>query len=137
MKRVVMLNGDVKPIPTTWLDERLDELDQSKADVLSVVVAIKDANGLSSTAVDTHPFRPKRLTFKEIAKLPTTFDREDAKTLYNVETNGKCCLLINTGLMVIRFDRPWIEDVCFDFTNKIEKKREGYPPRVEPEDWKF
>ncbi len=137
INRFVMIHSDIQPLSASWLDELLDELDRSEADVLSVVVAIKDPNGLSSTAVDTHPFRPKRLTFHEIARLPTTFDWIDTEILYDTKKNGRCGLLINTGLMAVRFDRPWVESVCFDFTNKIEKRREGYIPEVEPEDWKF
>jgi len=135
--RFVMLHSDIQPLASSWIDDLLDELNRTDADVLSAVIAIKDHNGLTSTAIDTHLFRPRRLTFTEIAELPETFGGHDLACIHEEGEGCNVDLLINTGLMAIRFDHPWVEQACFSFTDRIVKRDGKYIAEIEPEDWKF
>lgn len=127
----VMLHSDVAPTRPDWIDVLLDLAELHKADVLSVVLPIKNGQGLTSTAIDTDPWRPMRLTLKQFAGLPSLFDSEFCQQRFGGD------LLINTGLMAVR-NGDWLKKVCFDFKNKIIKGEDGlFSARVEPEDWGF
>jgi hypothetical protein len=127
----VMLHSDVGPVHPSWLDDLLDLAQRHDADVMSVVLPIKNTNGLTSTAVDTDPWRPRRLTIKEIAELPETFGNQLCRDRFGGD------LLVNTGCMAVRVG-DWLRGAVFDFSNVIIKDDNGrYVPYVEPEDWKF
>lgn len=125
-----MMHADIGAGPL-WLDTLLEEMDRVDADVLSVVVPLKDDRGLTSTGI----FYPKtqaiqRLTMAEVATLPRTFCNRD------LDTGNP--LAINTGLWVCRFTESWIEDVCFTIKDWMDKKPDGaFWPRVLSEDWLF
>jgi NAD(P)-dependent dehydrogenase (short-subunit alcohol dehydrogenase family) len=90
--------------------------------VLSVVSPIKSNKGLTSTAVNSDHWRPRRYTLKEMAAMPPTFTLPD--------------LLINTGLMLVNLSGPWVEEVCFDVNNLVYKAPNGrWKSEMEPEDW--
>lgn len=129
-----MLHADVECEPG-WLDVLFRELVRHDADLVSAVVPIKDARGLTSTALTRDagdPFRvDRRITLRELDALPETFD-------------GPACgdpgyfLLANTGCWVCRLDRPWCERVCFTVRDRIARNDKGeWEPHVEPEDWGF
>jgi GT2 family glycosyltransferase len=87
-------------------------LQEHKADVLSVVIPIKNEKGLTSTALDVgigdedSHWRVKRLTLTEIYNdYEPTFTHEK--------------LLVNTGLMLVDLRKPWVENVWFAFEDKI------------------
>lgn len=119
-----MLHADIAP-EDFWLDKMLEIFHAKKASVLSAVMPIKSSSGFTSTAIETdNPWRPKRYTMTEIDAMPEpTFTHEK--------------LLINTGLMLVDITQPWVEKICFKFTDYIELKDGKYYAYNVPEDWNF
>jgi hypothetical protein len=115
-----------------WVDTLLEEKDRVGADVLSVIVPIKDARGLTSTGwQDPTTRRITRLTMADVMRLPETFDAQAAG-------RPDQWLMINTGLWVCDLRDPWVEDVCFTILDGIGKGDDGrFYPRCVPEDWNF
>lgn len=145
----------VGPDAAGWLDYMIEELHKADADVLSVVVPIKDTRGLTSTGLlrrdrnGVHQHR--RLQMKELEKLPDTFNAHDvckafdepyfdvnaSEGAFDNETTARI-LTVNTGLWVCRFDRAWNEEVCFTIKDKIGRNEDGtFTAHVWPEDWNF
>lgn len=126
IKYFAMIHDDVEP-EAWWLDTLIDELEAHQADVVSAVIPIKSHHGNTSTAIDTGDiWLPRRLTMHEVMQLPETFGPEEA--------GGP--LLLNTGLWVADITKPWADEVCFDFLNRIRVTSSG--ERVAecvPEDW--
>lgn len=135
-----MLHSDVEPVDF-WLDALIEELEARSLDVLSVVLPLKDQNGLTSTALDREDrnnFRPLcRLTMKELYDLPETFTSEDV-SVYGGGRAGGAKLLINTGCMVCKWG-DWAEQAHFTINDRIVycAPRKMYAAEVEPEDWYF
>ncbi len=119
--------------PTLWLDVLTDEMDRVGADVLSVVVAIKDDRRTTSTGVVQDDNTIRRLTLKEVHRLPETFGEDDLRAA------GICGrLVVNTGLWVCRFTEPWVEDVCFHVGDGVCRQTGGdFRVKTMPEDWNF
>lgn len=127
-----MLHADIAP-PPGWLDTLLTEMARVEADVLSCCVAIKDDRRLTSTGVIGPDGNIRRLTVKEIHRLPQTFSAAD---LPAIGLSGP--LVVNTGLWVCDFSKPWVEEVCFNVGDAIRREANGdYRPVIAPEDWKF
>ncbi len=127
-----MLHADLIVSPN-WLPILWAEMKATDADLVSVVVPIKNEDGLTSTAISsTDRFRvERRLTMKEVMRLPETFDAEACG--YPGET-----ILANTGCWLARFDRLWKYDVHFEINDRIRKDPSGqYIAETEPEDWNF
>lgn len=112
-----------------WLDKLVTILKAQKADIISAVVPIKNASGFTSTAYDESLngrdaiWFPRRLTMKEVCKLPKTFTAPN--------------ILLNTGLMLVDLSKPWTREMYFSFTDRIvtiDGKRRAV---FEPEDWAF
>jgi Protein of unknown function (DUF3431) len=116
--------------PPGWLDVLLDEMDRVGADLLSVCVPIKDQRGLTSTGwQDPETGAVNRLTMAEVMKLPETFSAADL---------GKERLMVNTGLFVCDFTKPWAEEHSFKILDTITRGPDGrFRPRTLPEDWGF
>ncbi len=127
-----MIHSDVAAEPL-WLDKLLDEQKRVKADVLSVVLPLKDGRGLTSTGVcDERTAQVTRITMRELQDLPETFGVED------VGNGLGRVLAVNTGLWVCDFTRDWVESVSFQVQDTIVKTTDGiYQPRNLPEDWGF
>lgn len=122
-----MIHSDVEP-EAFWLDTLYDEMQKSKADVISAVIPIKDERGITSTAVDTGDlFDPRRLTMREVMQLPPTFTAKDA--------GGP--LLLNTGLWLCDFTKPWASDVFFHTLHRTILEDGQWKPQVVSEDWYF
>lgn len=120
-----MIHDDIRP-QEDWLDVLMDELAANDADVVSAVVPIKDNRGLTSTAIDDtgDEWNPRRLTLAEV------FDRDETFTDQKI--------LVNTGLWVCRFDRPWCERVAFRQQDRVIHTPDGkFIPSTKPEDWDF
>lgn len=127
-----MIHTDIAPQAADWLDKLLEIFDRTNADVLSVIVPIKDSKGLTSTALDTSRWTPRRLTMTEVYELPKTFDGQYVQERFGAQ------LLLNTGLMVVRLTESWALEVCFHIDNCITRGRDGrFAAFFEPEDWKF
>jgi hypothetical protein len=124
-----MLHDDITP-QAGWLDVLLEELIANDADLVSAVVPIKDERGLTSTAVDSNPdqWNPRRLTMREVCRLPDTFGSE--------HVGGP--ILLNTGCWVVRLGRTWTEQVRFRQQDEIRKNADGvFEAHTIPEDWDF
>ncbi len=122
----LMLHADVNPRGgAEWVDQLLAEMEASQAQVLSGIIPIKSARGLTSTALETdNRWRPRRLTMAEVHARPVTWTDP--------------ALLFNTGLLLVDFSDPWVERVCFTMRDLIEKEPDGiWRASVEPEDWHF
>lgn len=125
-----MQHTDIEP-QEFWLDILIEELEAKKLDVLGVVSPIKDARGITSTAMerlDGDPWRVHgRLSMKEIWQLPETFTSADLGYP----------LLINTGLWVCKFDEAWCKRILFTVNDRISinPKTGDYFAQTEPEDW--
>lgn len=133
-----MLHADVCPTHG-WLDTLMDEMKATGADVISCVIPFKESTGLSSTAIGDpeQSWKPRRrLTMKEIAKLPDTFDAADAGYPGDV-------LLVNTGCFLVDLSKPWCRELNDDGTAKfhftindrIVNLRGQFKAEVESEDW--
>jgi len=126
-----MLHSDIVPYGVGWLDVMLDEMERVEADVLSAVVPLRAANGMTSTALDEpvdgsdHHWRPRRLTMTEIHK---SYE----------ETFSDPLLLINTGLMLVDIRKDWVNDIWFTFEDIISRDAAGnFVALNVPEDWNF
>ena len=126
LRYFAMIHDDIAPEPL-WLDTLIGELESHDAEVAAAIVPIKDDKGLTSTAVYTGDiWMPRRLTMTEAMELPETFTQADVE--------GP--LLLNTGLWVCDLESAWVDEVCFDFLNRIRRMPTG--ERVAecvPEDW--
>jgi len=116
--------------PTNWIDTLLEEMEKVGADVISTVIPIKDARGLTSTGIqDRDTLHIRRLTMAEVFKLPVTFAAHDI---------GKGDLMVNTGLWLCDFTQPWVEEAYFEIRDRIVAKNNGcFQANVLPEDWNF
>lgn len=135
---IVLMHNDVVP-ETGWLDKLIHEQLATGADMLSVVIAIKDMDGKSSCAIDDDPYEvERRITMTEVYDLPPTFSAEDCGY-----PPGK--LLVNHGLCVFDFTKPWWREVNADgtlalhFTSPDRIKRAGpdnkWQSQHAPSDW--
>lgn len=127
----LMVHADIWPEEDQWLEQLLSIMKEQQADVVSVISPMKDNRGLTSTAWDTHFHRPRRITMTEVHReLPKTFE----------------IALINTGMMLVDFTKPWVHDIAggeennvpFFFTDLIRFTTEGKKlPTCIGEDWNF
>lgn len=125
-----MLHADMATAMPNWLEFLMDELDRTGADVLSVVAPFKDGSGLTSTGYDNGQ-QVVRLTLKQIHELPVTFGIED--TPYPEHQ-----LVVNTGMWVCDFTKPWVEKVWFQMVDQIVPCPDGiFRVVFKPEDWEF
>jgi len=119
-------HSDIFPKTEFWLDKMADLMEANQADVLSVIVPLKENSGLTSTAIDDKSeYRVTRVTLHEAYnEYPPTFTHEK--------------LLLNTGLMLIDIRKQWAEKCYFTFDEKIVKNEKGEFKAVGmSEDWYF
>jgi hypothetical protein len=142
-----MIHDDICP-QRNWLDILIDELEAHDADVVSAVVPIKEPTGVTSTAMDDtgDEWSPRRLTLNELWPYDPATEKNEyrRKRLGPVgwpgypETFTAPKILLNSGLWVCRFDRPWCEDVYFRQMDEIKKLPDGnFAVRTRSEDWEF
>jgi hypothetical protein len=123
-----------------WIDVLLEEMRTVGADCLGVVAPIKDARGLTSIGLQ-HPrtMNIRRLTMKEVMDMPETFDCRDLTQpgFSDFWSGGKePYLMINTGLFLCDFTRPWVEEFHFEIRDGIVRHDNGkFQASVLPEDW--
>jgi SAM-dependent methyltransferase len=133
----LLWHSDIIPEPF-FVDKMVDIAEQKNADILSVVVPIKDEKGLTSTALDEQidpelstDWRVRRLTMAEImGRKPV-----NGRVLEPTFTDPK--LLLNTGLMLVRLSAPWVKDIYFHFEDKIVRVNGRRRAVLMPEDWMF
>lgn len=128
----LMVHSDVGPLGNGWVDTMLRELDKAKADVLSIVMPLKNGEGVTSTGImRASDNKIRKLSLRETLACPTTFDAAAAG--YPGST-----LLINTGLWVCRFDPRWVEKIVFRIHDTILKDVNGkFMPAAVGEDFLF
>ncbi len=108
-----------------WLDILLHELKAHDADVISTVMPIKDERGLTTSGAFNADFtKIKRFTMHELQALPWTFTAPAGRAL-----------AINTGLMLMRTDRPWFNDLVFRFEDEITQRDGVDLVLCRSEDW--
>lgn len=122
----LMLHSDIIPLEPNWLSVLYHEMQRVGGSVISAVSPIKDRRGLTSTALETDSvWAPRRLTMKEVLKMPETFTSDD--------------LLVNTGMLLVDICQPWVNDIVFNIRDGMLRNEEAtdFIPTVEPEDWAF
>lgn len=145
-----MLHSDIGP-EAGWLDKLIELAERHDADLMSTVVPIKDARGLTSTAIESNdlargPFC--RLTLRQVRHeaFPDTFDLEAAASALEslprplqIANVPRTKLVCNTGCLVCRLDRPWCDPsrVFFHELNAIAQIDGRWQAIVWPEDWFF
>lgn len=134
-----MQHDDIVP-HAAWADTLIDEMETFGADVCSAVVPIKDARGLTSTALrNVATGETRRLTVTEVLQLPLTFGREDVLAS-GIDVHGRDrdkILAVNTGLWVCAWDRPWVRSFRgFHDANDIRECADGtFKAVCLSEDW--
>lgn len=132
----VMLHDDVCP-EIGWLDVLVEEITRLQADVVSAIVPIKSAHGLTSTALGNDGqtrsvWRPlRRLTMTEAFELPETFNREQ------VPLEGPPSLFINTGCWIADLRKPWAEKNVFRNVSRNVVQDGKWKADCLSEDWAF
>lgn len=119
----LLLHADVVPLGEDWLNDLFGVALMHDAKVLSVVLPIKDESGLTSTALDTDPWRPRRLSTAEMLDRPPTWTAPD--------------LLVNSGFLLLDIRGPWIEQTYFTINDRLHCEDGRWVADVEPEDWGF
>ncbi|MGL6121671.1 MAG: hypothetical protein ACRC1W_01280 [Shewanella sp.] len=150
IKWFAILHADIIP-ENFWLDKLIAIAEKYQADLVSAIVPIKEASGVTSTAISgVDPFtRHTRLTQSQInsANWPKTFDINilrsymEAQTVIDdvfIDVPDEARLLVNTGCFVCRLDKPWSKNVAFTINDRITEIPGGtLVAEVEPEDWYF
>lgn len=128
----VMMHADIGAEPG-WLTKLLAVQAMHSADVVSVVVPLKDDRGLSSTAVHTPDEKYRKLSMEECRdKCGPVFDARDP---YLVGM-GATHLLVNTGLFCMRLDRPWLKQwKGFQIRSSLDWQDRGCEVNTTSEDW--
>ncbi|MFZ5829134.1 MAG: hypothetical protein ACOY3P_03565 [Planctomycetota bacterium] len=141
-----MLHPDITP-DGFWVDLLMDQLERHRLDMISAVVPLKDARGLTSTAVDRDQtgFHIRRLSLTEVYRLPEVFCKED--TIEHGLNPAGLPLLVNTGCWLADLRNPrWFQCdalgrlVCSFTINDCVMRRPDdgrWFPKVESEDWWF
>lgn len=144
-----LMHSDIVPVQSDWLNILQQEMAANDLRVISAVVPIKDARGLTSTgmcvSIGEHAIKGdvRRITITESMKMPTTFTGDDAHKILQ-GTPRTNLLLINTGLMLIDLDLPFVDELYFTVRDEIRMEAmdggDGMllrKPYCEPEDWFF
>lgn len=124
----LMLHADVRP-SGNFVDKIVDLAKEHKADIMSAIIPIKNAQGLTSTAFDqsldgSDPhYRPRRLTMNEVFDMNPTFTHPE--------------LLVNTGCMLIDIRKPFAEQCSFKFEDSVKMGDGGFVAVTVPEDWNY
>lgn len=137
----LLIHADIIPIaPMGWISKLIQEATNAHADLISVVSPIKNANGLTSTALQTREHAtPRRISMTEAMQLPQTFRAADVAKLFGCENDAAQELLINTGcmLMDLRRNRDVWESMHFRTHDDIVKRDGKFVATFTPEDWDF
>lgn len=146
VKWFAMLHDDIQPEPW-WLDTLIDEAETYSADIMSAHVPLKDPRQVSSTAM-SDPCEEwvtyTRLTLKQIhhPDFPATVDTGSAIAAlrklpapFTMDCPANSELLVNTGCMVMRVDRPWMNRICFHKKDTIIRENDRWIPMTWTEDW--
>jgi hypothetical protein len=148
IKWFAMLHADVCP-DLWWIDTLIAEAEKHGADMMSAGVPLKDDSGLLSMGVykpggafgDCH-----RLSLSQYLHpaFPETFGIDECvdalgRLPNEVRVSGlpRESLLVNTGCMVVRIDKPWATKVWFTELTAIEEVNGQWTTASMSEDWYF
>jgi GT2 family glycosyltransferase len=123
-----------------WIDTLVDLLEERQADFISVINAIKDDRGVTSSGIglDGHGWKPlRRFTLRQLANWPATFNADD------IGCDGP--LLHNTGCWLADIRKPLFHEAdergqllaYFTIRDRVVRRNGKWKPEVEPEDWFF
>ncbi len=126
-----MHHADIES-PPDWLDVLYDEMEFVQADVLGVVVPIKDQRGLTSCGVRQRWGSIRRFTMREIVDMPLTFSASHIGLVEGEE------LMMNTGLWLCRLG-AWADAFPgFAILSGVHADPDGTKrAKVLSEDWHF
>ena len=124
-----------------WIDTLMRIMEERKCDFVSVINAIKDSRGVTSSglAIPGKSWNPwRRFTMKQLYLMPPTFDAEDIG-------HPDFVLLHNTGCWLADLRNPLFHErdeednlkLFFRITDRVQKRNGRYKVNVEPEDWFF
>lgn len=129
----VMLHADVVPEPG-WVDKLVELQQAHDADILSVVLPVKDNTGRTSTALGgDDPWDIRRiLTLKECHSLPKVFSAIDCRHLVTAPSQ----LLVNTGCFIADLSKSWTTKHHFTLESDIVDDGKEFRVRASrSEDW--
>lgn len=139
LRYFVMIHGDIHALPQDrlgeplpcWLSHLTYLLERENLDALSAVVPIKEGRGEDTSTGGLMPDGLiYRLNQQQLAQMPQTFSAGWFKER-TVHT-----LLINTGLLVMRLDRPWCEEFLWTIRDTVQRDEDGkFFPNCVSEDW--
>lgn len=129
----------------SWLDTMIERSDQQKVSALSVVSPIKSPTGLTSSGLEMiagDPWSLRRLTIKELERLPNTeITRDQVCKLFSADPSKAGALLVNTGILLMDIRNGggvWREKKWpgFHIYDEIVWNTKGVPESFTiPEDW--
>lgn len=118
---LVMIDADVEPVGTGWLNKLLTEAAVHNAPVLGAVIPLKEDSGDTSTAMYMGDWEAERYGRAFLSLNPDhTWTHRD--------------LLVSTGLLLVNMVGSWVHNIKFTIQDRIEPNGEI---RVWPEDWDF
>lgn len=136
-----MLHSDIMPSPG-WVDLLLDEMEDTGADFISAVAAIKDDNGLTSCGVGdaSEPWAPfRRFTMRELFNMPETFSIKDTQHPSRFLLHNSGCFIADMRSSVFRkVDQDGYLKATFAFPIAARVTVSGdFVHLRESEDWHF
>jgi len=137
---MAMLHMDLS-VDGFWIDKLVEVMEEKQADFVSVINAIKDERGLTSSGVGLvgHGWKPwRRFTMRQLATWPKTFNASDIGF-------NDFILLHNTGCWLADLRKPIFHEededgqlkAFFTIRDRIVRRNGKWKPEVEPEDWFF
>jgi hypothetical protein len=149
----VLHHSDILAYPLTeegavssWLDILIERMYHMKAACISVASPIKSEAGHTSFGMQLekgdNPWSLRRITIKQLNKLPQTISREDCCKLLKLNPNTAGAMLINTGVLVMDLRNfMWNTERWpgFQIKDKLAWNKEctDCEPFTEPEDWRL
>lgn len=135
----LLLHGDVEP-SDGFVHHMIEELEAHDLDALHACVAIKDARGITSTALGPMKHKwscSRKITTTELQQLPQTFTVDDCLqfldwpegSAFDQLIRKRCdtdphglCMLPNTGCLLVK-----VKDWCWEFPGfRIEDRLVEY-----------
>src|SRR5579864_1385770 len=144
----IQLHSDIIP-PVGFVDLLIDEIEETGADLVSVACAMKDTRGVLNCgmgSLSNHWGAWRRLTDRELPKLPPTFGLQELRRLFGVDGDEDKYLLHNFGCVVADLRKPIFYQTdgrgnlasWFDFPTRNRRNAEGrWAHNRESEDWFF
>ena len=134
-----MMHSDIVP-EGPFLDIMLEQMEMHHAQVISAVVAIKNGQHETSTAISQidNPWEADRLSLEQLEEMPLTFSIDDLRLRPRQ-------LLVNTGLMLVELGEWALRTndagelkTYFTIRDQVVRLSERkFKVSAMPEDWNF